>query len=288
MTKFKYFRAQCRSAKAFGCHIFYKNHVLETIDNDLPKLLSITEDDVFYFDGLCQFDDDELSHLHYRYAYTIIHTKSRSQPGGFYSRDNEHPFLAFSSSPIYCLPGMVYHLPGMGVDLDVVESLIPTLYDVYAQYNKHDYLKENWDETLKNWRAWGYKYPKIGPFYYYKGSLLLPDNFRWVNPHTHKIERDEDDIFFPPREHRDIWNSWNHYKIGHDYPQLREEYGDDHTALPRGLVNFAVKDGKLSFCVTLDKCIAGQEDEIKRAYNLGAYDVEFFYDTMNYICRNCR
>ena len=87
-----------------------------------------------------------------------------------------------------------------------------------------------------------------------------------------------------PREHRDMWDGYMLVK----YPELKKLYNDDHKALPRGRIDFTVKNKKLSFSITLDKCIIEKEAEIKSVYNLGAaHDVIFRYGVMNYTCIKC-
>ena len=126
------------------------------------------------------------------------------------------------------------------------------------------------------------RHPKVGPFYYYNDEIIAPKAFqRSVNPATFKAK-----AFNPstaPREHRDIWDKY----MVVQYPELKESYDDNHKALPRGRVDYYAKDNKLSFFITLDKCISGKEDEIKRLYHLSSYEVDFSYGTMNYNCKNC-
>lgn len=127
------------------------------------------------------------------------------------------------------------------------------------------------------------RYPKVGPFYYYKGNIIAPDDYqRKVNPVTFMTEAFN--INTAPREHRDMWDKYMTIK----YPELKKEYDDDHKALPRGRVDYRAKDRKLSFTITLDKCIAGQEYEVKRIYNLVSYNVNFLYGVLNYKCKDCR
>lgn len=129
------------------------------------------------------------------------------------------------------------------------------------------------------------RYPKIGPFYFYKNSIIMSDEYRRrVNPVTLVVESVIHNIFGSPKEHRDMWDN---YMLVH-YPELKETHDDDHKALPRGRVDYSCKSNQLSFFVTLDKCIKRQEGEIKRIFCLGSYPVVFMYDAMNYQCKNCR
>ena len=130
------------------------------------------------------------------------------------------------------------------------------------------------------------KYPRIGPFYYYRNKIIAPDEFQQrINPAT--FIREPMKGFIPPGEHRDMWDKHMIIK----YPEFKELYNDDHKALPRGRVDYRKENNDLVFFITLDKCLEGkgQENIIKRIYNLGKrYKVEFHYGTMNYHCKDCR
>ena len=127
------------------------------------------------------------------------------------------------------------------------------------------------------------RYPKTGPFYYYRNTIVAPENFqKRINPTTHIREYSESFTF--PGEHRDMWDKY----MVVNYPELKGLYNDDHKALPRGRVDYTVKNGKPEFFVTLDRCIKGMEQQIRNVYNLGpTYTVTFHYGVMNYTCKNC-
>ena len=126
-------------------------------------------------------------------------------------------------------------------------------------------------------------YPKIGPFYYYKNSIIAHDDYqKRVNPVTFKREVPE--TFIMPGEHRDMWDGY----MVIEYPELKQDYDDSHKALPRGRVDYIVKNNDLHFFITLDKCIKQQENEIKRVYNIKSYTVKFLYGAMNYYCKDCK
>jgi hypothetical protein len=124
---------------------------------------------------------------------------------------------------------------------------------------------------------------KIGPFYYYKDEIIAPLLFR-KEVDTEAQTRGLSDTDAVAGEHRDMWDLHMTVK----YPELKDDYADNHKALPRGRVDFHTKNGKLAFWVTLDKCIANKESEIKRVFGIKDYDVEFHYGTMNYKCKNCK
>ena len=123
---------------------------------------------------------------------------------------------------------------------------------------------------------------KIGPFYYYNDEIIAPLLFRKeVDTETQTRGLSEADA--GAGEHRDMWDLHMTVK----YPELKDDYDDNHKALPRGRVDFHTKDGKLAFWVTLDKCIVNKESEIKQVFGINDYDVEFHYGTMNYKCMKC-
>lgn len=126
--------------------------------------------------------------------------------------------------------------------------------------------------------------PMTGPFYYFKGNIHAPETYlRAVNPDT--FERAQLDINAHAGEHRDLWDNY----MLKCFPELADEYNaDDHKSMPRGRVDCKTVNGKLSFWVTLDKCIKNKEDEIKRRFKLENYDVEFHYGTINYNCKDCK
>ncbi len=138
---------------------------------------------------------------------------------------------------------------------------------------------------LKNVKDNEDPFPRIGPFYFYKGLIIAPEDYqRRINPATLIAESVLASMAGSAKEHRDMWDS----HMIPQFPELVKDYDDDHKALPRGRVDYSTDNGVLSFFVTLDMCIAGQEDEIRREYNLAPeYSVEFYYGAMNYRCRDC-
>ena len=125
--------------------------------------------------------------------------------------------------------------------------------------------------------------PLLGAFYYYMGKIIAPKEFqRQLDPKT--CAATSICSIGSPLEHRDVWDNY----MVQIFPELKDVYNDDHKALPRGRVDYDVRNGQLCFFVTLDKCISGFEGEIKQRYNLDdKYTVNFHYGTMNYICRIC-
>jgi hypothetical protein len=128
-------------------------------------------------------------------------------------------------------------------------------------------------------------FPRIGPFYYYKGFIIAPQDYqRRINPATLIAESVIESMAGLAKEHRDMWDR---HMLLH-YPELATDFDDNHKALPRGRVDYSSDNGVLSFFITLDKCIVGREDEIRREYNLApTYSVTFHYGAMNYQCRDC-
>ena len=146
------------------------------------------------------------------------------------------------------------------------------------KYNKLIYTErmDNPTESKEN------RYPKIGPFYFYQNFIITPDEYqRKINPITFMLESFYNNLVL--KEHRDMWDRYMVMK----YPELKITYDDNHKALPRGRVDYSIKNKKISFFTTLDKCIVKKEDEIKNIYNIAQYDVSFSYGAMNYKCKNC-
>lgn len=124
--------------------------------------------------------------------------------------------------------------------------------------------------------------PLIGIFYYYKEHLIINMNYQKGVDQITRIITSSPNLN-NPGEHRDLWD---HY-MTKAYPELIQLYEDNHKLLPRGRVGFYTHQNSLRFLVTLDRCIQNKEDEIKRAYHLTEYDIEFSYGALNYKCRNC-
>jgi len=153
------------------------------------------------------------------------------------------------------------HPPGIGDETRMLD-----FGNLRISEDAFDYIIDNMERRRK-----------IGPFYYYKDKIHAPLCYR-----------KEVDIETPTRglleidsgagEHRTLWE--RHMTIF--YPELKVDYFDNHEALPRGRVDFHVKNGQLAFRVTLDKCIENQESEIKRIFNIAEYDVEFHYGATSY------
>lgn len=125
--------------------------------------------------------------------------------------------------------------------------------------------------------------PRIGVFYFYKGKLIVSDDYqKEIDPVTRRIAYNE--RLNNPGEHRDLWDA---YMIKR-FPELIALYDDNHKLLPRGRVGFYLEEGSLCFLVTLDRCIKDKEGEIKRIYRLEDYFTKFSYGTLNYVCRDCK
>ncbi len=124
--------------------------------------------------------------------------------------------------------------------------------------------------------------PRIGIFYYYRGELIVHDDYqKEIDPITLRIT--SSGRLYNPGEHRDLWDNY----MTRRFPELVQLYDDNHKLLPRGRVGFYLRKGALCFLVTLDRCIEDKEDEIKRIFRLESYETEFSYGSLNYVCREC-
>jgi len=158
------------------------------------------------------------------------------------------------------------HPHGVSDDIEMLD-----FGNVRMSVNAFDYIFEDMERRRM-----------IGPFYFYNDKIIAPLFFR-KEVDTETQTRSLPDIESGAGEHRDMWDK--HMTVF--YPELKTDYSDDHKALPRGRVDFHIKNGQLAFWVTLDKCIENREDEIKRIFSILDYDVEFHYGTMNYQCMHC-
>jgi len=145
LTHFEFFREKCKTTQ-FVCHVFYTDYVLETIENDLPRLLSINEDKALYFHGAWKQSE------HNGWVFFI---ETSSSSGSQRNASHIHGFF-----PHFLDTKILFDLCDMGVGLDTVKSLIPKLYEVYSRQAKaagdiaYRNFVENWETYyMKGWRA---------------------------------------------------------------------------------------------------------------------------------------
>ena len=129
------------------------------------------------------------------------------------------------------------------------------------------------------------RYPCIGIFYAIDGKQVLGRQARKpIDPATHQVLVDFEGLLY---EHRDMWED----VIKKQYPEIAQEYEDDHKALPRGRVEVSSKSSdELKFRVTLCKCLETDlfKQQVIDSFCLGEWPVEWAWGTMNYLCKNCK
>jgi len=136
ITKFEFFKEQCKDIQ-FLCHIFYKDETFITIENDLPRLMSVDENHILLFQGVWAHGKDEYYDLLSRKGFTHLSTTYVGDIGDF-----DSTFI-------------LLELNGLGVNIDVIDSLIPKLYEIYERRIRESqspeyyrWFKEDWD-----WRS---------------------------------------------------------------------------------------------------------------------------------------
>ena len=147
MTNFEYFREQCQETEKFLAHILYKDSTFQIIENEKSKLLSINEDDVFYFEAAWWRLRYEKSLGSFR-RFSTLYT---------HQYDNES----------WCMP--YYHwilgyfticcnLFKMGItDFELLDSIMLQIYSNYLNKlsndkKNHKKLKEEWEEFYRKWK----------------------------------------------------------------------------------------------------------------------------------------
>ena len=132
VTKFEWFKEQCKDIQ-FLCHIFYKDENFITIENNYSELMSVDENDILLFQGVWACEKDEY--------YTLTSTKEHTNLETAYTGD----FGEFDSTLI------LLELEIIGVSLDVIDSLIPKLYEVYERRIRESQSPEYYRKFIKNW-----------------------------------------------------------------------------------------------------------------------------------------
>ena len=150
MTNFELFREHCKTTKKFKCHIFYKDNRFRIIDNDLTALEFINESDVFYFQGSAFAYDNATTGAIYAFPEDGEVYKS----GSVVRFDiNDEPAMTMYA----CLEvDILYELYNRGIDLNIIEALIPTLYNEWREEEIRDFEDETefqnyWKKLMKKW-----------------------------------------------------------------------------------------------------------------------------------------
>ena len=168
MNNFKFFRRKCKHTEFFDCQIALKDYKLLFIENDLEKLLAVEENDVFYFTG---------GWKHYRYNRgKKTNIKKFIDISSDYRKEDEYYFYEYWDSTEVFNIEILYALFDRGVDLKILESYIPQLFELYDALErqgeadfaedernlenkyykayKHNYnvFLMNWDYCINGWR----------------------------------------------------------------------------------------------------------------------------------------
>ena len=114
MTNFEFFRDKCKHTKYFYCQIVLNDYKLIIIDNDLQKLLSINEGNIFYFQGFWK-DFRRNWFTKTSSDYKVIRHTNICEPVGYGI-------------------GIVHILFDKGIDVKIIEPFIPQLIESY----RHD------------------------------------------------------------------------------------------------------------------------------------------------------
>jgi hypothetical protein len=148
MAVFERFRRQCKHTKYFDCHIVLKDYTLLMIENDLPRLLLVNEDDVFYFN--CIWEE-----------FTIRDDGSIKDVGCYRKLSSEHDFGSTSGGREGYLPEMAFStdiphaLHDKGVNAEIIEALFPQMLECYKGQMERaleEWVKDEGEERAENIR----------------------------------------------------------------------------------------------------------------------------------------
>ena len=152
MTSFELYRKKCETILEgirpvrFMCHIFYNNYTLETIEDDLQRLCSINESDVLFFVGVWERAEYEDDGFGFECGYNLL---TSAYP------ENQYEACQTSNRFYNLYSNLLGGLLSSGVELDIVESLIPKLYKVYQAQALAEGFREFeivWKGYLDEWR----------------------------------------------------------------------------------------------------------------------------------------
>ena len=159
MTSFEYFRGRCERTKYFYCQIVLKDCTLHFIENDLPKLRSVSEEDILYFIAVWKiFEIRKNGKIKSRTSYERI--SSRSVETDWCSDDGDLKFAPYNT---YCVDRFtarcfgldaLYNLHGK-VDVKILDAYIPKLYESYVLRKKIPKgFRQMWETTITYWEGW--------------------------------------------------------------------------------------------------------------------------------------
>jgi len=159
MKGFEFYRGRCKQTTYFYCQIVLKDYSLLLLENDLPKLLSINEDDILYFVAVWQ-------------PYEIKKNgKAKSSDGGFRRISSNSvdtgksalnddytfaPYVCYAMKKFFgCYFGLdiIYNLHDK-VDAEILEAYIPRLFENYTAQNKPERFLNEWETEIAYWKGW--------------------------------------------------------------------------------------------------------------------------------------
>lgn len=137
MTNFELFCEKCKHTEYFYCQIVLTDYTLHLIKSDIQKLLSIKEDDVFYFTGY--FQDFWLN------------KEGEIEHGSFYeemSSDSKYSYKTKNRTPMSYGISIVHILFRKGVEVNLIEPFIPQLFESYTD----KWTENSRKNSLRHWR----------------------------------------------------------------------------------------------------------------------------------------
>ena len=141
MTNFAHFLEQCKTS-SFACQIFLKNNQLLLIKNDLDALRAVDEEQIFYFKGAFRQNTGRFNGYDCR-----METDSRLSGGRIWSR-------SLTPFPLIFGDELLYRLAEKGVDLAIVNDLLPVLYENYATDEDWQLVEEErYQEFKRDWKG---------------------------------------------------------------------------------------------------------------------------------------
>ena len=130
MTNFEFFVKNCMNTKYFDCQIVLNDYALLLIECDLKALLAVEENDVFYFMGAWEHFCSDSGVKNETSGFTYIASD--------YRNEDDDDLLEYWYSPDDFSVDILHELFDMGVDVEIIESYIPKLFEVYDVMARKD------------------------------------------------------------------------------------------------------------------------------------------------------
>jgi len=164
MNNFEYFVENCRYTKYFDCQIVLRDYTLLLIEYDFKALSAVEVNDVLFFMGV------------WEHPYSGSGEKTEADRFAYITSDyrnkDDDDFLDdYWYSPEDFNVDLLHALFDMGVDVEIIESYIPRLFEVYdamarqgedelierAEINSQDNIWREWENNLDRVFIWNYK-----------------------------------------------------------------------------------------------------------------------------------